>query len=60
MEKPDAPEKPALTQTDRSAIANVAFRYWQERGGPIGSPEEDWYRAERELRRRAPAANELR
>jgi Protein of unknown function (DUF2934) len=52
MEKPDTPAKPALTQTDRSAITNLAYRYWQERGGPIGSPEEDWYRAERELRQR--------
>jgi hypothetical protein len=27
-------------------IANLAYRLWQERGCPIGSPEEDWYRAE--------------
>jgi hypothetical protein len=27
-------------------IANLAYRLWQERGCPIGSPEEDWFRAE--------------
>jgi hypothetical protein len=29
-----------------SDIANLAYRLWQERGCPIGSPEEDWFRAE--------------
>ncbi|MGA2182234.1 MAG: DUF2934 domain-containing protein [Bryobacteraceae bacterium] len=27
-------------------IAALAYRLWQERGCPIGSPEEDWLRAE--------------
>jgi hypothetical protein len=31
-------------------IARLAYAYWQARGCPIGSPEEDWYRAEAELR----------
>jgi hypothetical protein len=48
-EQPDKTKKPVVRQTDRAAIANLAYRYWQERGGPIGSPEQDWYRAEREL-----------
>ena len=30
-------------------IAPLAYRYWQERGCPEGCPEEDWFRAEREL-----------
>ena len=29
-----------------SDIAALAYRLWQERGCPIGTPEEDWYRAE--------------
>jgi len=33
------------------AIARLAYSYWQDRGCPIGSPDEDWYRAENELRR---------
>jgi hypothetical protein len=27
-----------------------AHRIWEERGCPIGSPEEDWFRAEEEIR----------
>ena len=30
-------------------IAELAYKYWQARGCPDGSPEEDWFRAEREL-----------
>jgi hypothetical protein len=33
-------------------IAAHAYRCWHERGCPQGSPEEDWHRAERELRER--------
>jgi hypothetical protein len=31
-------------------IAQRAYECWNERGCPNGSPEEDWYRAEREVR----------
>ena len=31
-------------------IARLAYYHWEARGCPIGSPEEDWYRAENELR----------
>ena len=30
-------------------IALLAYSYWEERGKRGGSPEEDWYRAEREI-----------
>jgi Protein of unknown function (DUF2934) len=30
-------------------IATRAYFYWQERGSPEGSPDEDWFRAENEL-----------
>ena len=33
-------------------IARLAYAYWESRGRRHGSPEEDWYRAERELQRR--------
>jgi hypothetical protein len=26
-------------------IAALAYEFWQARGGPVGSPEEDWFRA---------------
>jgi hypothetical protein len=32
-------------------ITRLAYDLWQKRGGPIGSPDEDWFRAEDELRR---------
>lgn len=40
----------ALTSEEISAHA---YRCWVERGSPHGSAEEDWHRAERELRERA-------
>lgn len=33
-------------------IAALAYAHRQERGHPIGSPEEDWFRAEERLRLR--------
>jgi len=32
----------------REKIALLAYSYWEQRGYQGGSPEEDWYRAERE------------
>ena len=37
---------------DREEIAQLAYQYYLERGGEHGSDEEDWYRAEAEVRRR--------
>lgn len=34
-------------------VARLAHRYWKERGGAHGSHEDDWYRAEQELRGKA-------
>ena len=33
-------------------IARLAYAYWETRGHPHGSAQEDWFRAERELLRR--------
>jgi hypothetical protein len=35
---------------DRQAIARLAYSYWVARGYNGGSAEEDWLRAEREIR----------
>jgi hypothetical protein len=40
---------------DREEIARLAYSYWVGRGGRGGSPEDDWYRAEQELRARRSA-----
>lgn len=36
---------------DHEEIARLAYQYYLERGGEHGSHEEDWYRAEREIRK---------
>jgi hypothetical protein len=36
-------------------IATLAFSYWEGRGYQGGSPEDDWFRAESELRERVSA-----
>lgn len=40
-------EAPRMAQESIAALAN---HYWHVRGCPHGSPEEDWFHAERELR----------
>lgn len=35
---------------NHTEIAALAYEFWIQRGCPIGSPEEDWFRAEEELR----------
>ncbi len=41
----------AITTTECSEVEvrEQAYSCWQERGCPVGSPDEDWLRAEREL-----------
>jgi Protein of unknown function (DUF2934) len=34
----------------REEIARLAEKFWAERGWPEGSPEQDWLRAEQELK----------
>ena len=50
-EQNEAPRHHALVPEDpeREDIARLAYQLWQERGCPVGSPEEDWYRAEEQL-----------
>lgn len=40
---------PPAISPDRANIARLAYVYWLARGCPIGSPEEDWFRAEQDL-----------
>jgi hypothetical protein len=58
------PRKPAAKKTPIAAkltpisishekVAELAHRFWAERGGAHGSHEEDWFRAEQELRGKA-------
>jgi len=38
--------------SSREDIAALAYSYWEARGFQGGSPEEDWLRAEQEMRSR--------
>jgi hypothetical protein len=44
--------------TEPNPIAGVAYTLWESRGCPIGSPEEDWFKAEQELASKAGPGNE--
>jgi hypothetical protein len=48
VQPPAADVKPAVAPSHEE-IAILAYHYWELRGCPFGSPEEDWFRAEREL-----------
>ena len=41
------------TSPSHDQIANLARKYWAERGYKDGHHEEDWFRAEQELRGKA-------
>ena len=37
-------------KVSEDAVAALAYQLWQERGCPVGSDQEDWFRAEQQLR----------
>ena len=43
------PQPPPMPSHEE--IARLAYSYWEARGRRHGCPEEDWYRAEREVER---------
>jgi len=48
-------ESPRATRkrpTGSEEVARPAHQYWLERGSPIGTPSEDWFRAEEKFRLR--------
>lgn len=42
--KPDSRTEPPHAEVER-----LAFKFWMERGRPLGTPDIDWFRAEAEL-----------
>ena len=48
-----AVDEVAATAGNHEEARQLAYSYWQARGCPDGSPEEDWLLAERELSSRA-------
>ena len=45
----------ATAPLESKKIARLAYSYWVARGRPSGSPEQDWFRAVDELRRKKSA-----
>jgi hypothetical protein len=57
VEKPGAVTHPDLNALlavlEHERIATLAYFYWQQRGCPEGSPEDDWFRAEHDIREKS-------
>jgi hypothetical protein len=53
-----AQENPPEPVVEQEEIAKLAYQYWEARGCTGGSPEEDWLRAEQELKARRSAVKE--
>ncbi len=52
----NAPASGAVkNEPNAEEVAALAYQLWIERGSPHGSHEEDWYRAEEQLRAQPPA-----
>lgn len=52
------PSKLAQQSPEPQRIAQLAYFYWEARGCPDGSAEQDWFRAEAELQGISSTANE--
>jgi len=39
-----------LAALEHERISGLAYFYWEQRGCPVGSPDEDWFRAQRDIR----------
>jgi hypothetical protein len=48
-----------LSDAQHEQIEKLAYRLWEERGRPLGSPEDDWFRAEREFMQRSDWSSRL-
>jgi len=47
--QPTSARVPEEAVSSYERIALLAYSYWERRGCTGGSPEEDWFRAEREI-----------
>jgi Protein of unknown function (DUF2934) len=39
-------------ELDSMDVASMAYKLWEQRGCPYGSPDDDWYEAERRTKAR--------
>ena len=61
--KPRATSAKSKADTDlgpfSEQITALAYALWQERGCPDGNPDEDWFRAEQEIRGKQESQSEI-
>jgi ribonuclease I len=59
-------EKAATTPGSEAFVSNherialLAYKYWEERGRPAGTSQEDWFRAEREILEQLAGSKQFR
>jgi hypothetical protein len=55
----ETPKKPPTKQLDLSPeeVSQLAYRLWEQRGRPAGSDQEDWFRAEKQLKTKAASSS---
>ena len=49
----ESPSTKTVVEENEQGVAALAYLFWQERGCPIGSDQEDWFRAEETLKKRS-------
>ena len=54
----ESKRKNTTAASEPDHVAELAYTLWESRGCPIGSPEEDWFKAEQELASTAGLAND--
>jgi len=60
LNKPASESKRKVSATaapEPRQVSELAYTLWESRGCPIGSPEEDWFKAEQELAPTAGSTN---
>lgn len=55
--KPRARSRQSTSGVSRDDIARLAYALWEQRGGRGGSPEQDWFLAESQLRTKTSSAS---
>ena len=49
QEKEGALTMHLISNSQHEQIEKLAYQLWEARGRPLGSPDEDWFRAEQEF-----------
>jgi hypothetical protein len=50
---------PRPSDAQHEQIEKLAYQLWEERGRPLGSPGDDWFRAEQEFIQRSDSPSRL-